>query len=473
MSGDEAAEAAKYLAGVPGTEELPSKPASLSAPARKGADADGSLALFGEYLVRCFHSKVWSLREAALKKVGLDLNGYIDQHGLPMVAERVVALLATKPYCLLSDRIAQVALQSISLLKELLEIGSSGGSYSPPLSSQLDMLSTQLAKKLGHNQVKIRTEATAGLVAIGKTREGGQVVAEVMVRKMEKRDLHPSVWRPTYGRLTVLTKLVNVLGPEVFHGGMDVAVQFVTTTNTFAHSRTEVRDAGRDMLGAMRAHSPEEVDEVLQQLVENGQLRPKQVAEFEEAFSGGGGGGGGGGGSGDGGSGGGGGGSGKGGSGGGGGSGEGGSGGDGGGGGDGGKGGDGSGSGSGSEFPANNNGGQADASGPQKVEKQEGVEGGSGGGDCEDEDGMEDSDEDIFRDMVSKDLDDNAYSVDKAHDILIKNFALQDVAIETKAAVLEDWVLQAGIDVGGVNVRQLDVVQRNNCLQKVAQWLYS
>jgi hypothetical protein len=237
---------------------------------------------------------------------------------------------------------------------------------------------------------------------------------------------------------------------------MDVAVQFVTTTNTFAHSRTEVRDAGRDMLGAMHAHSPEEVDDVLQQLVENGQLRPKQVAEFEEAFSGGGGGGDGGGGSGDGGSSGGGGGSGKGGS---------------GGGGDGGKGGDGSGSGSG--FPANNNGGQADASGPQKVEKQEGVEGGSGGGDCEDEDCMEDSDEDIFRDMVSKDLDDNAYSVDQAHDILIKNFALQDVAIETKAAVLEDWVLQAGIDVGGVNVRQLDVVQRNNCLQKVAQWLYS
>merc|ERR1711924_111991 len=49
-----------------------------------------------------------------------------------------------------------------------------------------------------------------------------------------------------------------------------------------------------------------------------------------------------------------------------------------------------------------------------------------------------------FRDMVSKDLDDNAYSVDKAHEILVKNFALPDVAEEMKAAVLEDWVQEAG-----------------------------
>jgi hypothetical protein len=75
--------------------------------------------------------------------------------------------------------------------------------------------------------------------------------------------------------------------------------------------------------------------------------------------------------------------------------------------------------------------------------------------------------------MVSKDLDDNAYSVDKAHEILIKNFALPDVADEMKAAVLEDWVQEAGIDVGGVDVRQLTTIARNECLKKVAQWLFN
>ena len=75
--------------------------------------------------------------------------------------------------------------------------------------------------------------------------------------------------------------------------------------------------------------------------------------------------------------------------------------------------------------------------------------------------------------MVSKDLDDNAYSVDKAHEILVKNFALPDVAEEMKAAVLEDWVQEAGIDVGGVDVRQLSNDERNDCLKKVAQWLFN
>jgi hypothetical protein len=132
------------------------------------------------------------LRDAALKKVGLELNGYIDQHGLPMVAERVVALLASQPCCLLSDRIAQVALQSISLLKALLDISSSGGSLPPELSSQLESLAAQLANKLGDGQARVRTEATGGLIAIGKTRAGAQVVAQVMVGKMDKRDLRPN-----------------------------------------------------------------------------------------------------------------------------------------------------------------------------------------------------------------------------------------------------------------------------------------
>merc|ERR550514_2678725 len=81
-----------------------------------------------------------------------------------------------------------------------------------------------------------------------------------------------------------------------------------------------------------------------------------------------------------------------------------------------------------------------------KQEDLDRYEGGDGG-EYDDADALEDSHEDRFRDMVSKDLDDNAYSVDKAHEILVKNFALPDVAEEMKAAVLEDWVQEAGIDV--------------------------
>ena len=76
---------------VPGAENLPAPdPISES----KVAELSELVAVLGEYVVRCFYSKKpWTLRDAALQKVQLDLRGY--EQPPAQVAKVVLALCTT------------------------------------------------------------------------------------------------------------------------------------------------------------------------------------------------------------------------------------------------------------------------------------------------------------------------------------------------------------------------------------------
>jgi len=76
---------------VPGAENLPAPdPISES----KVAELSELVAVLGEYVVRCFYSKKpWTLRDAALQKVQLDLRGY--EQSPAQVAKVVLALCTT------------------------------------------------------------------------------------------------------------------------------------------------------------------------------------------------------------------------------------------------------------------------------------------------------------------------------------------------------------------------------------------
>ena len=71
-AGGEAAEP-EELAGVENAASLPG-PAKLKPAVAK--DFAREISVFGEYVVRCFHSTQWALREAALRKIDNDLSSY-------------------------------------------------------------------------------------------------------------------------------------------------------------------------------------------------------------------------------------------------------------------------------------------------------------------------------------------------------------------------------------------------------------
>ena len=64
---------ASKLAGVPGVASLPA-PGPIKPAVAK--DFGREISVFGEYVMMCFHSTPWVLREAALQKIELDLESY-------------------------------------------------------------------------------------------------------------------------------------------------------------------------------------------------------------------------------------------------------------------------------------------------------------------------------------------------------------------------------------------------------------
>jgi hypothetical protein len=61
------------LAGVENVASLPAPAQLKPAQAKEFVSAIG---VFGEYILRCFHSTQWALREAALKKIEVDLGSH-------------------------------------------------------------------------------------------------------------------------------------------------------------------------------------------------------------------------------------------------------------------------------------------------------------------------------------------------------------------------------------------------------------
>ncbi|RHY18501.1 hypothetical protein DYB25_006292 [Aphanomyces astaci] len=77
------------------------------------------VSLIGEYLTTCFYSNVWNHRDAAIRKVALDLTdpAFTDPHD-PHV---VLSVASTMVQSGVSDRIAQVALSAVALCHGMLQ----------------------------------------------------------------------------------------------------------------------------------------------------------------------------------------------------------------------------------------------------------------------------------------------------------------------------------------------------------------
>lgn len=106
------------LDGVPHFQDLPD-PEELVEDARETAEQGGVVSLFGDYLARCLFSKVWALREAALSKMRLLFPELIAQGE---EIEAALPILATVIRVSVEDKMHQVLLGGVTLLREVLEI---------------------------------------------------------------------------------------------------------------------------------------------------------------------------------------------------------------------------------------------------------------------------------------------------------------------------------------------------------------
>lgn len=107
--------AQEALRGIPEAENLP-EPDEI--PPALAKESEAMIAVIGEYLTRCFYSNLWNHRDAAIRKVAMDLDAFRADQML------VLEVCSTLVQSGAGDRIAQVALSAFRLLDRMMVFGS-------------------------------------------------------------------------------------------------------------------------------------------------------------------------------------------------------------------------------------------------------------------------------------------------------------------------------------------------------------
>jgi hypothetical protein len=225
------ADAAK-MAGVP-VDGLPG-PAPLKPAVAK--DFGREISIFGEYVMQCFHSTTWTLREAALKKIEVDLETYsvskvcvtgdimrrwhrsfsstgtvdgvsvvfsrapfhfvpcFPMSALTSQSELLAACCTVIGFVLEKEKIAQVILYSLTLLPAV--VGACASDMRrPDLHSGLENVLNSLLFKLGDTNARTLNAAVQAFMDLAAMEcIGPNFVGSFLVRKLPKKQA--SAWKP-------------------------------------------------------------------------------------------------------------------------------------------------------------------------------------------------------------------------------------------------------------------------------------
>eukprot|EP01066_Platyproteum_vivax_P011310 Platyproteum_vivax@DN5132_c0_g1_i2.p1 len=193
------------LQGVPDADELPGAEEILAMHLK---EAEPLVGVLHEYLVQCLFSKTYTLRDAAIQKVLLDLkNGTLsevdDRAALNTVAGVVKRVTA--------DKIAQVFLNSQQLLQQFtrqyLSADATTTLKKNEVQSALDPLLALLVERLGDSNKRVHeaaSESFHGLAASPLV--GGNYLGQHLL-KLPKKKATPA--KALTGRLQVLQDMIN------------------------------------------------------------------------------------------------------------------------------------------------------------------------------------------------------------------------------------------------------------------------
>mmetsp|Transcript_21705 Transcript_21705/g.39836 ORF Transcript_21705/g.39836 Transcript_21705/m.39836 type:complete len:730 (-) Transcript_21705:200-2389(-) len=234
------------LAGVPNAEEL-----DEPEPLEEGGDKDIDVLLdsFGDYLTRCFCSKAWNLRDAALQKLNLDL-----QQGGGGVGRRSLVGYTTVLQRTLPDRSVQVLLSSCSLLHamcySLLHSPSLGKAEA---SGACEPLGPLLVDRVGDANTRVDKNAKDALLGLaGCSSLGGAWVAQHLLRPLRKRNVHARVYS---ARLQLLTALAQEHGMQPgSRSGLPQEETLQLAMEWFNNPAAEVRESAVKLVAACHTH---------------------------------------------------------------------------------------------------------------------------------------------------------------------------------------------------------------------------
>ncbi|CAE7214892.1 CEP104 [Symbiodinium pilosum] len=239
------------LSGVPNVEDL-SQPEPLNSSFLK--EAEPLIELFGEYLTNCVYSKAWSLRDAALQKLTLDLNGEQSENqskDQSRLAGYVVVLKRMVP-----DKNVQVFLAAAALLHTVCqELLGRSGPRRAEAHVALDPLMPLLVDRLGDSNARVDKAARdAHLCDLMRCATvGATFTAQYLLRPPKKKSVNPRVY---ISRMQLLTSMVTEAGiqPESKEGlPLDPTVQLAM--DWFSNANADVRESAVKLVAACYAHA--------------------------------------------------------------------------------------------------------------------------------------------------------------------------------------------------------------------------
>ncbi|GMH57658.1 hypothetical protein TrST_g2332 [Triparma strigata] len=259
------------LDNIPGVNS-----ADLPEPDPMPASTEGyPIDVLGSYLIRCLHSKNWSLREAALAKICV----MISDNTVPICEDKHIA-----PFCNVikkgvNDSISHVMLTAFNVLQDCVNAWSDGNMQRSSLTGLDGALMTVLTK-FGDANGKIRGEASATLSFVADAScVGPSHVAALVMKPLPKKQANAP--KPIASRLGLLTELIDRYGVRDNTGLSAAGVMaFAKTVNGFAHTSAEVRKKTKQLTVAVHAHIGKSVEKYLTS------LRPKQLQEYKEEWEG-------------------------------------------------------------------------------------------------------------------------------------------------------------------------------------------
>jgi len=195
------------LGGVPGAEDL-----QVPEPLAQSVvdEAAQLIALFGEYVMRCIYSKVWSLKDAALQKLALDLDAGVHDGRDPVQLLGGYAAILGRT---ISDKSVQVFRSSAALLqavcRKLLE---APGMRRSDAQASVDQLMPLLVERLGDANSRVDSHARDVLLELAHCGAvGAPFTGQHLLRPPKKKAVPPRVYS---SRLAILTGLVTDVGVQ-------------------------------------------------------------------------------------------------------------------------------------------------------------------------------------------------------------------------------------------------------------------
>mmetsp|Transcript_5419 Transcript_5419/g.17093 ORF Transcript_5419/g.17093 Transcript_5419/m.17093 type:complete len:749 (+) Transcript_5419:141-2387(+) len=281
---DASSQASAALKGLPNVSELPDPEPFVAVDVSVDNDFSAVSAFLGEYRSRCLFSKNWTLREAALAKTGL------------LVEEGTWSEPTDLgPLCNISrigiqDKVAQVYLTALALLNDVIHKFSTLGFKRAEAFSALEPALDAVVMKMGDNQPRLRDKAVDALNSLSHCQiVGADRVAEKVMHSLDRKRPPHNKWRPVATRLEFLRKFAREFGvvkcDTSSKGGalsLESVVAFVDAHGCASHTFEEVRTATKDLIvDVFIAASLSDRLRLFEPFLEK--LRPKQSEEYRSA----------------------------------------------------------------------------------------------------------------------------------------------------------------------------------------------